>query len=222
YAVDTYQGAIYSAGNPNGLPAVFDYVMEPYVNDNYVGGVYVAEIDQARRSLVVGPTFEDGLLITRRVYSPAAGGFVRLHDEITNTLPYERTVVLRIYHEMEDDGVFTPDGAVSPTTLTFVSAESPAMAVAGFVLGGAGAPVAASRLELPEADDPDDDASYAYVVRVPAFGTVGLLQFAAQRAPSDLEGLQQQLRVLAELSDPNALTGLTAPQRAAIRNFVIP
>jgi hypothetical protein len=156
------------------------------------------------------------------VFSPQAGGFVRLHDEITNALPYERTLTVRLRHDMEDDGTFTLDSTASPTTLTFVSGESQTMAVAGFVLGGPGAPVRASRFVLPDVNDPDDDAEYSFVVRVPAFGTVGLLHFVAQRAPADLEALQQQLQALASLGDPSALTGLSAEQKARIRNFIVP
>ena len=96
------------------------------------------------------------------------------------------------------------------------------MPVAGFVVGGPGAPVKPGQFDLPDASEPYDRASYEFRVRVPAFGTVALLHFAAQRAPENLEDLRQQLQALANLSDPNALAGLTAQQKALIRNFIVP
>ncbi len=222
YGLDFGRAAIVDWANPNGVPAVFHRAMQASDGDTSFGGASYAEADAGRRLLTIGPSFDEGILFTRRVFSPPSGGFVRFHDEITNALPYERTLVVWLRHDMEDDGAFTLDSTASPTTLTFVSSESPTMAVAGFVLGGAGAPVRAGGFDLPDASHADSDARYAYVVKLPAFGTIGLLHFAAQRAPEDLAALQQQLRALADLSDPNALAGLTAPQRAAIRNFVIP
>jgi hypothetical protein len=57
---------------------------------------------------------------------------------------------------------------------------------------------------------------------VPAGGSVSFMHFALQRLPDDGAGAQTSAEALSSLTDPNALTGLTASEKAQIRNFIIP
>ena len=59
-------------------------------------------------------------------------------------------------------------------------------------------------------------------ITVPAGQTVILMHFAVQRPPSDLTGTKSQAMSLVNLTDPNALTGMSAAEKAAVANFIIP
>jgi hypothetical protein len=52
--------------------------------------------------------------------------------------------------------------------------------------------------------------------------TVILMHFAVQRDPADLTGTNAQASNLSSLSDPNALDGMTAGEKAEVLNFNIP
>jgi len=59
-------------------------------------------------------------------------------------------------------------------------------------------------------------------ITVPAGQTVILMHFGVQRPPSDLTGTKAQAASLVNLTDPNALNGMSAAEKAAVANFVIP
>ena len=67
-----------------------------------------------------------------------------------------------------------------------------------------------------------DGVSYSWHATVPAGGTVIFMHFAVQREPADFTGAANVATGLVNLTDPNALAGLSAAERAAIRNFVVP
>jgi hypothetical protein len=48
------------------------------------------------------------------------------------------------------------------------------------------------------------------------------MHFAVQRAPTDRAGADAQAVSIVNLTDANALNGLTAAEKAAIRNFIVP
>jgi hypothetical protein len=48
------------------------------------------------------------------------------------------------------------------------------------------------------------------------------MHFGVQRPPSDLTGTKAQAVSLVNLTDPNELTGMSAAEKAAVANFVIP
>jgi hypothetical protein len=48
------------------------------------------------------------------------------------------------------------------------------------------------------------------------------MHFAVQRDPSDLTGAKAQAGSLSSLTDPNALDGMTAGEKAEVVNFNIP
>ena len=51
--------------------------------------------------------------------------------------------------------------------------------------------------------------------------SVALLHFTAQRVSQDRAGARAQAEALVNLTDPKALYGLTAQEKALIKNFVI-
>jgi hypothetical protein len=52
--------------------------------------------------------------------------------------------------------------------------------------------------------------------------TVILMHFAVQRTPGDVTGAKAQAQALVNLTDPNVLAGMSAAEKAAVVNFVIP
>jgi hypothetical protein len=63
---------------------------------------------------------------------------------------------------------------------------------------------------------------FQYTVTVLPGQRVALLHYTLQRDPTDASGAQSAAEALVNLSDPNALAGLTAAEKAMIVNFVIP
>jgi hypothetical protein len=59
-------------------------------------------------------------------------------------------------------------------------------------------------------------------ISIPAGQTVILMHFGVQRPPSDLVGTKAQAAALVNLTDPNALSGMTSAEKAAVANFIIP
>ena len=69
----------------------------------------------------------------------------------------------------------------------------------------------------------NDNVSYRWDnVTIPAGQTAILMHFAVQRPPSDLTGTKSQAASLVNLTDPNALVGMSAAEKTAVANFVIP
>ena len=57
---------------------------------------------------------------------------------------------------------------------------------------------------------------------VPAGGTAIVMHFAVQRGLTDTAGAQSQAEALVNLTDANALAGMSAAERAQVTNFVVP
>jgi hypothetical protein len=69
----------------------------------------------------------------------------------------------------------------------------------------------------------DMQVSYNWpAVTVPAGQSVTLMHFIVQRDPSDLIGVKSRAESLVNLTDPNALTGMSAADKAQVINFRIP
>jgi len=59
-------------------------------------------------------------------------------------------------------------------------------------------------------------------VTVPAGQTVILMHFGVQRDVTDDAGAVAQAQALVNLTDPNALTGMSAAEQSEVINFVVP
>jgi hypothetical protein len=62
----------------------------------------------------------------------------------------------------------------------------------------------------------------SHALTVPPGATRALLVFYVRRDGGDVAGVTAQAQALAALADPDALVGLTAGDRTAIVNFVVP
>jgi hypothetical protein len=80
-------------------------------------------------------------------------------------------------------------------------------------------PVKVSAIEFK--GDGSNILAYRYVVTVPPQQRVAILHYTLQRNPNDAAGAQSQAQSLVALTDPRALEGLSAAEKAMIVNFVI-
>jgi hypothetical protein len=173
---------------------------------------------RALQSLV---TIQSGVRVVQKQYVPPSGAFGRTLALFTNASSSDVTVPV--------------DAGIHQTLTSFIASSSggtawgPADAWVlfnnpnggrdvGLVLGGAIQPtfvgVSGGR-ELP----PDTYATYS--VSVPAGKTVGLLFFTVTR-PQGASSEVADVQALANLTDPDALVGLSDADRSEIVNFVVP
>ena len=62
---------------------------------------------------------------------------------------------------------------------------------------------------------------YEWAVTIPAGESLTFMHFAVQREPTDTAGAAAQALSLASLTDPRALDGMTAAEKAQVVNFKI-
>jgi len=182
-----------------------------------------ATFEVAGRQLVLGPVVIHNLQFARKIYSPDAGGFVRYLDEIQNPGLSPAVVSLTISGNLGSDNntriVVTP----SQTNFTYAVTDQNGICcdpLLAHVFSGASSTLAVPTVQFIPTND---NVFYRWDnVTIPAGQTVILMHFAVQRPPSDLIGTKAQAASLVNLTDPNALTGMSAAEKTAVANFVIP
>ncbi len=173
------------------------------------------------RQLAVGPQTLSGIQVTRKVFVPAAGGFARYLEVLRNPGAEGGTVSVEVRSNLGSDGSTRIHRGPSDTGATYAvtydnGRSDPALAHA-FAGPGAARPVSSTEFLAG-----NDRVFYRWdALPVPAGGTTCLLHFAVQREPHDEARAQAQAEALVGLTDPNALVGLTAEERACIVNFAV-
>jgi hypothetical protein len=180
--------------------------------------------DLGGRQAVIGPASVGGVNITRKVFSPATGGFARYLEVLSN--PTGAPVTLSMGQETflqssNDTRLLVNPADTNNTYLVasevFTCCSHPNVAE---VMAGPGASVPVSAVQFRSSNS---DITYQWnTVTVPAGQTVIFMHFTAQRDPSDNSGLKAQAAALANLSDPNALAGMSDAEKAAVVNFSVP
>ncbi|HXG46621.1 MAG TPA: hypothetical protein VNO52_03280, partial [Methylomirabilota bacterium] len=139
---------------------------------------------------------------------------------LDNPTAADRTVHVRLDSNLGSDSSTTVIVAPSETTNTYAvtrenrgESSDPALA---HVVGGLSAAVSPDNWFLQEGDD---DLVVEWTVTVPAGGRAILMHFAVQREPTDAAGAETQARALVDLSEPEALTGMSLEERADVVNF---
>jgi len=167
-----------------------------------------------------GPAGLGGIQVNRKLYSPASGGFVRYLDELTNPTANNLTVTVKVESSLSSyPRVFTSPSTTGGTFAVVDNNGACCMPVLGFVFAGpnASTPVTATHFV-----DQDATVSYTWNVTVPAGQTVILMHFGVLRDVTDDAGVVAQARALVNLTDPNALTGMSAAEQSEVINFVVP
>jgi len=235
--VDTFvydiacDGHVVDGGTANGsLVDAYDNAYRLTVNGAPPPCLPVLGVEEAGRELVLGPftpAVDDGeggviqrpFTVTRKIFSPVAGGFVRYLELVTNTSPVAlpaRVAITGNYGPVAGDVAMavTPD-STADTFGVMVDATGASPVVAN-VFAGPGAPVPVAAVSMAAGRD---DFSYAWQVVIEPGQTVAFLHFGVQRAPADAAAAQAQAAALADLTDPSALDGLSPDELALIVNF---
>jgi hypothetical protein len=221
YDVET-EGYLSDGGTNGGqFNDAYDGMYRRSTNNIIFPQVSVAEQEVTDREIVLGPRPNGRLLVTRKVFVPAAGGFARYLEMVTNTSATATEVTVTINGNLGSDGSTLLQVSPAATNNTYAvtlenrsGSRDPSLA---HVFAGTGAIAAAATASIF-----GDNVSYSWQASVPAGGTVIFMHFAVQRAPTDFMGAETQAIELVNLTDPNALANLSAAERAAIRNFVVP
>ncbi len=183
-------------------------------------GVVAASADE--RELRFGPTaLGDGTLAaSRRVFSPAAGGFVRFIDTFVNSASDEVTVTVQVGG---NSMLYYAPLVVDPQNNQQRFAVFGEPAFAG-VFGGAGGAPNPDQTFGYEATlgtgDGDTRTGYQWSIKVPAGGKVSLMHFVLLAAGTS------EAQIAAGMLSNNAATsmfeGIAPEDKAAIINFQVP
>jgi len=209
--VDYFQvgGAYYYSYRLKVANSYFGYPAEAYLATNELNG----------RQLAVGPLPVGSWRATRKMFVPVEGGFVRFLDIVSNPTDAPRQVTISVDSGLEYDEVSTlvaPDATGNTYAIEKDKNPTSNYAIAASVFSGAEvAPVATV------ATITDWSVVYSWTVTIPAGGSAAFLHFSVARAQADLAGAQAQAEALVNLTDSRALYGLTASEKAMIKNFVV-
>ena len=229
-------GTIGDGGGTGHGSNAYDVAYYLYVNGNGFPCLEAARLALNGRELVFGPMRQSSsswgsslpIETTRRVYSPASGGFVRYFDVLTNRTGIAQTVTVGAwsyygptaentslvvapsatgnrYAVMRDVGTPDPGMVASPTIAT--------------VFAGANPRVPLSNRQF---KDHSDGFSYEWTITLAPGQSAAVLHFGVQRDAADVPGAQAQAEALATLADPLALEGLSLDDRALVINFAMP
>lgn len=197
-----------------------------------------ARLMQGGHEVMIGPRrLLPGVDVYRRVFVPQLGRFARVLDVVANPTNAALSVPYGVYQSLPAAGgtqsttwelAATSNGDVEFTAsdiyavLSNSEADRPALA---YVLRGAGAvpqPYDGFTWYAPPNWTYREWSSQWSALLVPPQSTVMVLQFVVQRPPGDTAAAETQAQALADLSDPEALAGLTPEEKASIVNFVVP
>jgi YD repeat-containing protein len=224
-----------AGGNPTAGVTYQSYNEAAFPSTNYgqylpywcIGGD-AAILSQAGREVQYGPrpmpgvseNGGDGVIqAARRVFVPQTGGFARYLEVLTNPLSTPVTVTFEIDNYLR---AFYDTLAVDPasngnTFSVLTGSGQPAAETLAFVIGGGGSVQTNTGLSLNE-----DAFPYSWTVTIPPNQTVILMHFLIQRAPGDVSGATAQAEALVNLTDPNAMVGMSAQDKAEVVNFNVP
>jgi hypothetical protein len=197
-----------------------------------VWGSYFSTGDSGRvrlqgRELVLGPLDLGGIQVTRRIFVPPSGAFVRVIDVLGNAGGLSGPTPLSLWRSLySGGGAFTVVAKSGPglevtAEDAFVVASAPT-AVAALVFAGAGRPNPPDSFYWDPWQDGISVGEDWSALPVPADGQLLVMQFLVSRPAGGEAAAEAQAAALMNLTDPDALLGLTAAEKAALYNFVVP
>jgi hypothetical protein len=179
--------------------------------------------DPDGRQVTLGPVSGGGLQVSRKIYSPAAGGFARYLEVLQNTGVTPAVASVSIDSNLGSDNNTRIVVAPSQTSFTYAVTDQSGICcdpLLAHVFRGTASTLPSPVVQFIQGND---NIFYRWDnITVAPGQTVILMHFAVQRDPADLTGTKSQAAGLVNLTDPNALTGMSAAEKAAVANFVIP
>ncbi len=178
-----------------------------------------AQTNLSGREIVMGPAGLGGLVVTRKIFSPASGAFVRYLDIVSNPTP-EALPASMLLQSFLAAGTNTSI-LVSPSSTGNTYAATGfnngcCMPLLGFAFAGPGAAVSPGDFKFINGQSP---VSYDVTFTVPPGESVIVMHFGMQRDTGDLAGIQQQAQALVNASDPDEFTGMSDADKARVINF---
>lgn len=185
------------------------------------------EVDRAMltnggRELVLGPVAMADLQVTRRIYVPVAGGYARQLEQLKNpgaaAITVEVTVSGYLGQEWDGKPLFvSPEQSGGRYAVYMDDPDEPRWPMVAQVFASSGAPLAGDYYFSADRNE----FEYYWNVTVPPGGTVTLMHFTALRASNDESGARAQAEALATMTQPGMFEGMSAADRATIKNFAV-
>jgi hypothetical protein len=176
--------------------------------------------DQGGRQIYVEGLTPVGVVnITRKIFSPTAGGFARHLEYLTNTGAAPVTIFVVQQGSSGTLGTVQVVDTPASTANTYAVMNSSQSGTSGFVFAGSGA---ATSVVAASFNNFVPIYLYGWNVTIPAGQTVILMHFVIVRGPADVAGAETQAKELVNMSDPNALLGMTAAEKSEVVNFNVP
>lgn len=175
-----------------------------------------AELAQGGREILLGPVNLPGdLVVSRRVFVPASGGFVRYLEILTNRGSAPLLVAgPSVSASLQLDTVAIALDATQ-NRHTVLSSSDGSKAAVGIVLGGV-----SPALPVPVIEPGPWSVRYGYETLTLAPGeTKIVMHFVVQGEPGDLAGVSARAEALSNLTAPDALLGITPEERAQMVNW---
>lgn len=215
-------GSLDNGGTVNGnLSDAYDGTYSLRVNGAYGRCLNVGRPAEDGREIVLDATLMSGLQTTRKIFSPAEGGFTRYLEVLSNQTAAPITVNVEIEGYLGSDSDTRIVVAPAETGNRFVVSnqgdECCDPALAHVYSGTQPRAVAVARFT-----EGDDELSYRWRVTVQPGQTVMLMHFAVQRDAADSAGARTQAEALVNLTDSKALHGMSAQEKTQVLNFNIP
>jgi hypothetical protein len=223
----TCTAALIGGGTADGrLSNAYSTAYTLRVNGNAPNAGNAAGFELAGQQAVYGPFGMSGVTILRKLFVPSGGRFARYLDMITNPTTAPVTIDVQVESALDGANSVVVDPATTGNTyaVTLADASTGAGLVAtrpslGHVFGSLGAAMPVNTVSFQRLTG---TSYYRWTVTIAPGQSMTFMHFAFARDPNDLAGADTQGRALADLSDPNALIGMTADERARVVNFKLP
>lgn len=224
---DGYQYNITCTGSlQNGIAPFANLAYELKINNSYFPCYPGAGISFDKRELTFGPATMETVQVTRRVFSPTAGGFVRYIETYTNTGSADTSINIQV--GLSNFAYYSPL-LIDPASnnQTYAVLGNPALVDVFGGLGGAPNPASTFRYQSYSYLDYlgvqtfyDTLVSYNWTLTVPSGKTVSLMHYAAPAA----DGLVAKTIAdsLSANATPSMFDGIAPMDKSAIYNFVVP
>lgn len=172
------------------------------------------------------PVVIGGKIYSRKIYTPPDSGFLRYVEIIQNPGTADVTVAPYVdgYLEYPNNGswsyVIDPVAGANSYVVQQAASDQYMPQVA-MVMQGVNSPETPLPVTVVTSDATVDNAHWSWPVTVPAGSTACIMHYVITTPPSDTN-IEAKAKALRDLTDPYALTGLSAADRACIKNFIVP
>lgn len=221
-------GQMYGGGSASSS-APFYWAYPLYVRDNQICCDDFAALDAGGRQLTFGPMDNGGgLFATRKVFMPQNGSFVRYLEIVENASGVARNVDVMIEASSAVPS-WTTRWVVLPESSgnTYMAMDdtwndnTPQYAAVAHVMSGSGTVPAPTWVPNGVESGNDNFTTFGWQATVPAYGRVAFLHYAVIRETDQSAAAVAEATALVDLTDPDALTGLSAEDKAGIVNFLV-